>query len=161
MNTRLTPASAFVIAARSSSSATAVLALGPSTSFALSALRTTQTGISPRPSSSLTTARPVFPVAPTTAYIRILHGARGAPYDIPHPTTGSMLARRTDGPRRGQRVRLFLEFTGCDHARENHRNLSRRDLCDRRPGARRRACRACAGGHQSRRHAERRGRPNS
>src|SRR4029077_16473673 len=30
------------------------------------------TGFSPRPLSSLTTARPVFPVAPTTAYMALL-----------------------------------------------------------------------------------------
>jgi hypothetical protein len=82
MKTRFAPASAFAMAARSSSSAIAILALDPSTSFALSALRTIETGFSPRVSSSFTTARPVFPVAPTTAYITILHGARGAPYDI-------------------------------------------------------------------------------
>src|SRR5688572_8683490 len=51
----------------------AIFALDPSTSFALSALRTTQVGFSPRPSSSFTTARPEFPVAPTTAYMTILH----------------------------------------------------------------------------------------
>src|SRR5215212_8277088 len=72
MNTRFTPASAFCRPARSSSSATAVLVSAPSTSFALSALRTMQTGFSPRPLSSLTTARPVFPVAPTTAYMALL-----------------------------------------------------------------------------------------
>src|SRR2546421_6142131 len=58
--------------ARSSSSAIAVLVSAPSTSFALSALRTMQTGFSPKPLSSLTTARPVFPVAPTTAYMVLL-----------------------------------------------------------------------------------------
>src|SRR3954464_11981426 len=72
MNTRLAPASPFCKPARSSSSATAVLVSAPSTSFALSALRTTQTGLSPSPLSSLTTARPVFPVAPTTAYMALL-----------------------------------------------------------------------------------------
>src|SRR3954447_9941113 len=72
MNTRFAPASAFCKPARSSSSTTAVLVSAPSTSFALSALRTTQTGFSPRPLSSLTTARPVFPVAPTTAYMAFL-----------------------------------------------------------------------------------------
>src|SRR5262249_60781887 len=72
MNTRLAPCSAFSMPARSSSSASAVLVSAPSTCFALSALRTTQTGLSPRPFSSLTTARPVFPVAPTTAYMALL-----------------------------------------------------------------------------------------
>src|ERR1044071_2907652 len=72
MKTRFAPASAFSRPARSSSSAIAVLASGPSTSFALSALRTTQTGFSPKPFSSLTTARPVFPVEPTTAYMALL-----------------------------------------------------------------------------------------
>src|SRR3954466_12966032 len=72
MNTRLAPASAFSKAERSSSSAIAVLVSAPSTSLALSALRTTQTGFSPRALSSLTTARPVFPVAPTTAYMALL-----------------------------------------------------------------------------------------
>src|ERR1043165_4690186 len=72
MNTRLAPASAFCRPARSSSSASAVLVSAPSTSFALSALRTMQTGLSPRPLSSLTTARPVLPVAPTTAYMASL-----------------------------------------------------------------------------------------
>src|SRR5471030_3050202 len=72
MNTRFARASAFCRPARSSSSATAVLVSAPSTSFALSALRTMQTGFSPRPLSSLTTARPVFPVAPTTAYMALL-----------------------------------------------------------------------------------------
>src|SRR5260370_28961063 len=72
MNQSLAPASAFSNAARSSSSAPAVLVSAPSTSFALSALRTMQTGFSPSPLSSLTTARPVFPVAPTTAYMALL-----------------------------------------------------------------------------------------
>src|SRR5882724_5702725 len=72
INTRFAPASAFCKPARSSSSATAVLVSAPSTSFALSALRTMQTGFSPKPLSSLTTARPVFPVAPTTAYMALL-----------------------------------------------------------------------------------------
>src|SRR5262249_5045204 len=72
MNTRFAPASAFCMPARSSSSAIAVLVSAPSTSLALSALRTTQTGLSPSPFSSLTTARPVFPVAPTTAYMTLL-----------------------------------------------------------------------------------------
>src|ERR1043165_381717 len=72
MNTRLAPARAFCRPARSSSSASAVLVSAPSTSFALSGLRTIQTGLSPRPLSSLTTARPVFPVAPTTAYMALL-----------------------------------------------------------------------------------------
>src|SRR5712671_2646261 len=72
MNTRFAPASAFCKPARSSSSATAILVSAPSTCFALSALRTMQTGFSPKPLSSLTTARPVFPVAPTTAYMALL-----------------------------------------------------------------------------------------
>src|SRR6188768_3914809 len=72
MNTRFEPCSALSMPARSSSSAMAVLVSAPSTSFALSALRTTQTGVSPNPFSSLTTARPVFPVAPTTAYMGLL-----------------------------------------------------------------------------------------
>src|SRR5882757_11273719 len=75
MNTRLAPASAFSSPARSSSSAMAVLVSAPSTSLAFSAFRTTQTGFSPSAFSSLTTARPVFPVAPTTAYMALLPGS--------------------------------------------------------------------------------------
>jgi hypothetical protein len=67
MNTRFAPVSAFSSAARSVISATATFAWGPSTSRALSALRTMQSGFSPSVRSSLTAARPVFPVAPTTA----------------------------------------------------------------------------------------------
>jgi pimeloyl-ACP methyl ester carboxylesterase len=79
------PVNRFTHLHRSSSSATAILALDPSTSLALSALRTTQTGFSPRPSSSFTTSRPEFPVAPTTAYMTILHwsGRRSLRYS-PH-----------------------------------------------------------------------------
>src|ERR1700712_250686 len=106
MNTRLAPASAFSSAARSSSSATAVLVSAPSTSFALSALRTTQTGFSPRAFSSLTTARPVFPVAPTTAYMALLpdfswYSARLVALDI-LGESGELLLDQVDGALVGQ-----------------------------------------------------------
>src|SRR5262245_30693470 len=86
--------------ARSSSSAIAVLVSAPSTSFALSALRTTQTGLSPSPFSSLTTARPVFPVAPTTAYMALL----------PCSVVGSDLDPRDELVERGE---LLLDQVDC------------------------------------------------
>ena len=68
-NTLAAPVSAFSSAARSVSSATAIFAPAPKTSRAFSGLRTTQSGSWPSSLSSFTTARPVLPVAPTTAIV--------------------------------------------------------------------------------------------